>query len=305
MVMKNKIVIAGGTGFIGEALVDHYKNKNWEVVVLTRGATKTKEGILYQNWDGKTLGDWPDSLNNAEVLINLSGKNINCRFTEWNKKLLLSSRLDATNILSEAILNVKHPPKIWLNASSGAMYQPTNIPNTEKEKEHRGGFLAEMALAWEKAFFERELPKTKRASLRISLIFGNNGGVFPILKKITSLFLGGTVGSGKQKMSWIHIKDAIRAIDYIIDNSIEGPVNFSTKSPPSNKEFMKMLRKSTGVFMGAPAPAFGLKIAGFFLRTEPSLLLNSINLMPQKLIEEGFVFEYGTLEKAFQQLLKK
>lgn len=303
--MKKRIIIAGGTGFVGEAVSSYFLNKNYELVVLTRGSTKSKNGIDFQHWDGKTMDEWVKKLEEAEVVINLSGKNIDCRFTDQNKKLLLSSRLDSTKVLLEAILTLNDPPKMWINASSGAMYQPNEIPNTEGETDFRDGFLAEMSLAWEATFFEKELPSTKRASLRISLIFGNDGGVFPVLRKITGLLLGGFVGSGQQKMSWMHIDDAVRGIDYIIENSIEGPVNFSTMEPPTNKELMRSLRRVMGIPFGLPAPAFGLKIGAFFLDTEPSLLLNSVNFIPQKLVDKGFIFKYANLEQALQQLVKR
>lgn len=298
---KSKIVIAGGSGFFGTYLVNYYKQTK-NVIVLTRGVSEIKEGVEYVSWDGKSVGEWIECLSEAEALINLSGKSINCRFTDENKKVLITSRTASTKVLAEAISSLENPPKIWLNASAGAMYKPQAQPNTENETEFSTGFLSKMALAWEEAFYKEELPKTKRAAIRISLILGKDGGVFPVLKKITSLYLGGAAGSGKQMMSWIHIEDAARAIDFIIEKNIEGPINFSSNNPVSNKVFMKSLREVLGVPIGLPAPVFGIKFFSRFIGTEPSLLLDSVNFIPKKLIKSGFKFKFTDINNALEDL---
>lgn len=301
MILRPKIIIAGGSGFFGSYLVNYYKQTK-NVIVLTRGVSETNEGVEYVNWDGKSVGKWVECLNDAEALINLSGKSINCRFTEENKKALITSRTASTKVLVEAISSLEKPPKIWLNASAGAMYQTKEQPNTEGETKFSTGFLSKMALAWEEAFYKEELLKTKRASIRISLILGNDGGVYPVLKKITSFYLGGSAGSGKQMMSWIHVEDAARAIDFIIENNIEGPINFSSNSPVSNKVFMKSLREVLSVSIGIPAPAFGIKFFSRFIGTEPSLLLDSVNFIPKKLIENEFKFKFPDITSALEDL---
>ena len=302
--MQNKpiIVIAGGSGFFGSYLCDFFSEK-YQVVVLTRGKTQGENGVKYQHWDGKNVGDWKESLEGALALVNLSGKSINCRFTEENKKALINSRVNTTQILAKGIKSVVNPPKVWLNASAGAMYIAGEKPNTEDDKEFADSFLSKMALAWEEAFYKDELPKTKRASLRISLILGKEGGVFPVLKKITGMYLGGKAGNGKQKMSWIHINDAARAVEFIIQNQLEGPVNFSSNKPLSNQQFMQKFRQAMNVSFGMPAPAFGIKIGSYFMGTEPSLLLDSVNFIPQKLNDKGFDFEYDKLKDALVNLL--
>jgi hypothetical protein len=300
--MKKRIVIAGGSGFIGKAISNHYLANGYEVVVLTRGETKLKDNINFQHWDGKSLGKWLDSLSGAEALINLSGKSINCRFTEENKKALINSRVSTTTIILEAIKSLENPPELWVNASAGAMYQVGEKPNVEDETKFSNSFLSKMALAWEDAFYKDNLPKTRRASIRISLILGKGGGVYPVFKKITSLYLGGAAGSGKQYISWMHIEDAVRAIDFIITSNIEGPVNFSTNNPKSNKVFMKTLRRVLGVSFGIPAPAFGIRFFSRFIGVEPTLLLDSVNFIPQKLNDNGFKFNYDQLNIALEDL---
>ena len=299
--IKPKIVIAGGSGFFGAYLVNYYKQTK-NVIVLTRGNSEIVNGVEFVNWNGASMGNWVEKLNEAEALINLSGKSINCRFTKSNKELLLSSRVNSTAVLSKAILSVENPPKIWLNASSGAMYKVKDTPNAENDRAFKDDFLAKMALSWENEFFKSELSQTKRASIRISLILGKNGGVLPVLKKITSFCLGGAAGSGNQIMSWIHVEDAARAIDFIIENNIDGPINFSSNNPVSNKIFMKSLREVLNVPIGIPAPAFGIKLSSLFLGTESSLLLDSVNFIPKKLTEKGFKFKFTDVKNAFEDL---
>jgi len=182
------------------------------------------------------------------------------------------------------------------------MNQLEEKPNTENEIVFSNRFLSKMALAWEEAFYKDELPKTRRASMRISLILGKDGGVFPVLRRITSLYMGGAAGSGKQMMSWIHIEDATKAIEFIIENNIEGPVNFSSNNPVSNKTFMKTLRGVLGISLGIPAPAFGIKFFSRFIGTEPSLLLDSVNFIPEKLNENGFKFKFTDIDEALRDL---
>jgi uncharacterized protein (TIGR01777 family) len=300
--MKNKIVIAGGSGFLGNYLINFFK-KEYTIVVLTRGTARFDNEVLYVTWDGKSQGDWIREIEGAEVLINLSGKSINCKFTKENKKRLLSSRIDSTKALVDGVASLKHPPKVFLNASSGAMYELLARPNVETDMNFNQSFLSDLALQWETEFFKNKLPKTRRASLRISLILGRNGGVYDVLQKITKCYLGGVVGSGKQIMSWMHIEDSARAVEFVIGNeSLDGPINFSTIRPESNTDFMKKLRKSKGVLFGFPAPKFGLNLASQIIDIEPALLLNSVNFTPQKLIDKGFKFKFEHLKDALKEL---
>lgn len=298
---KGKIVIAGGSGFFGKHLINFFAN-DYQIVVFTRGKSEIENEINYVNWDAKSIGDWTNELEGSNALINLTGKSINCRFTETNKKELLSSRINSTQVLLEAIEQLENPPSIWLNASAGAMYKVKNVSNTENDKDYNDDFLADMSLRWEEAFYKNELPNTKRVAMRISLLLGKDGGVFPVWKKITKLFLGGKVGSGKQIVSWMHVKDACRAVEFLINNKIEGPVNFSTNHPVSNCDLMKTLRKQLEIPFGFPAPEIGVKLGGMFLQTEPSLLLNSVNFIPERLINEGFKFEYENIKETFDNL---
>ncbi len=299
---KPRMVIAGGTGFFGNYLINFFK-KDYSIVVLTRQKSFSKDEVNYVNWDGKQQGEWINFLEGAAVLINLSGKSINCKFTQKNKEKLLSSRIDSTKVLVDSIKELTNPPKVFLNASAGSMYALLDEPNVETNQSYQKGFLSEMALAWESEFFKGDLPKTRRLALRISLILGKNGGVYDVLQKITKFYLGGFVGSGDQMMSWMHIEDAARAVAFLIDTSnVEGPINFSTNQPKSNADFMKMLRQSLNVPFGFPAPAFGLNLMSGVIDIEPSLLLNGVNFIPKKLTDSGFKFNYEKLEDALKDL---
>jgi len=302
MIKKPTIVIAGGTGFFGNYLINFFK-KDYSIIVLTRKKSYSENEVKYVNWDGESQGDWLTCIDGAEVLINLSGKSINCKFTNENKKKLLSSRINSTKALVTGISSLNNPPKVFLNASSGSMYQLQDRSNTESDVDFKNNFLSDLALQWETEFYKNKLPKTRRASLRISLILGRNGGVYDVLQKITKCYLGGVVGSGKQMMSWMHIEDAVRAVEFVIGNeSLDGPINFSTISPESNIDFMKKLRKSLSISFGFPAPALGLKLASNIIDIEPSLVLNSVNFIPRKLLDSGFKFKYEKLEEAFKEL---
>mgnify|MGYP001464778844 CR=1 FL=1 len=302
MIKKSTIVIAGGTGFFGNYLINFFK-KDYSIIVLTRKKSYSENEVEYVNWDGKSQGDWLTDIDGAEVLINLSGKSINCKFTKENKKKLLSSRIDSTKALVTGISSLGNPPKVFLNASAGSMYQLLDRPNTEMDVDYKNNFLSEMALEWEEEFFKHELPNTRRAALRISLILGKSGGVYDVLQKVTKLYLGGFVGSGKQILSWMHIEDAARAVEFIIENDkTNGTINFSTLSPENNTGFMKKLRKSLNVPFGFPAPALGLKLVSNIIDIEPSLVLDSVNFIPRKLLDNGFTFKFEKLEDTFKDL---
>ena len=302
MVKKPTIVIAGGTGFFGNYLINFFK-EDYSVIVLTRRESYSENEVEYVNWDGKSVGDWENSIEGAEVLINLSGKSINCKFTKENKSLLLSSRIDSTRVLVKVVGQLKNPPKAFLNASAGSMYQILDRPNIESDINFNECFLSEMALKWEEEFFKNELPNTRWVAFRISLILGKKGGVYDVLQKLTKLYLGGFVGSGKQIVSWMHIEDAAKAVQFLIDKkSMNGPINFSTSKPDSNANFMKKLRNSLNVSFGFPSPAFGLKLASCVIDIEPSLVLDNVNFIPKRLLDSGFQFKYEKLEDAFKDL---
>ena len=302
--MKNKIVIAGGSGFIGKALSIHYKNQGYLVVVLTRGASQLIDGIRLQNWDGKTLGEWKEVIDGAEILINLTGKSVDCRYTEENKKLILSSRVNATKILGDAINLVENPPKVWFNASTATIYDYSlTKAMTEEFGDIGSDFSMSVAKAWEEAFFNAEAPETRKIALRISLVLGKGEGVLPVLTKLSKLGLGGYHGNGKQRFAWIHIEDLINVIEFLKENkSMDGPINCTSPSEINNQQFMKALRKSLGIWFGIPSPKFAIEIGSFLMQTESELILKSRFVSPKRLLDNGFQFKFTNIDNALANL---
>ncbi len=302
-IMK-KLVIAAGTGFLGQAIVNDFKEKFEEIVILTRGDAKSQNKVKYVNWDAKTLTGWQATLENADLLINLAGKSVDCRYNDKNKAEILNSRVDSTNILNRAVLLCKQPPKHWLNSSTATIYRYSEDHQmTEEHGEIGSDFSMNVAKAWEKSFFETKTANTLKTALRTSIVIGKNGGAFIPLKRLAQFGLGGKQGSGNQLVSWIHEEDFARAIEFIVENKMLGVVNLVSPQPISNKEFMAKLRNALKVPIGIPAPKFLLKIGAKMIGTEPELVLKSRNVIPDRLTKSGFEFKFGTLDKAFKNLV--
>lgn len=295
-----KIIIAAGTGFLGKNLEEYFTGKGEEVYILTRNPGRNNE----IRWDARTLGEWKNVLENADVLINLTGKSVDCRYTEKNKKEIYTSRIESTKVLQEAIDQCIHKPKVWLNASSATIYTHSETHlNTEKNGIIGDDFSMNICKSWEKEFFRVENEITRKTALRTSIVLGNNGGAFTKLKMITKAGLGGKQGRGTQKVSWIHIDDFCRAVDFIIENEkISGVVNVTAPNPLPNEEFMRKLRNRMNIPFGLNAQVWQLEIASIFLQTETELLLKSRNVYPEKLIQKSFTFNYPDIEAAFQDL---
>lgn len=299
-----KLIIAAGTGFLGQVLANHFKNKFDESVILTRGKSKTVDGIKFVNWNAKSFSGWEKELENATVLINLVGKSVDCRYTKENKKEILWSRIKSTKILNEAILNCKNPPKHWLNSSTATIYRfSLDKQMDEVDGEIGNDFSINVALSWEKAFFKTETPKTLKTALRTSIVLGKNGGALIPLKTLAKIGFGGKQGSGNQFVSWIHEEDFANAVDFIIEKEMTGVVNVVSPQPIRNIEFMQKLRKAVGFPFGIPMNKFFLEIGSFFIRTETELVLKSRNVIPKRLLENGFQFKFGDIDEAFDDLL--
>lgn len=296
-----KIIIAAGTGFLGKNLEKYFIEKGDQVYILTRNPKRENEIF----WSAKTSGGWKNLLENSDVLINLTGKSVDCRYTEKNKKEIYDSRIESTKVLQQAIDQCINKPKVWLNASSATIYihSETHL-NTEENGIIGDDFSMNICKSWEKEFFKVKTGNVRKVALRTSIVLGNNGGAFPKLKTITKLGLGGKQGRGNQNVSWIHIDDFCRAIEYIINNeNIVGEINITAPNPLSNKEFMRKLRKEIKIPFGLNAPVWQLEIASIFLKTETELILKSRNVYPEKLIQNDFQFQFSTIEKAFRSLV--
>jgi uncharacterized protein (TIGR01777 family) len=301
----NKLIIAAGTGFLGQVLVNHFKDKFEEIVILTRGKSQTIDGIKYVNWNARTFSGWENELENATVLINLAGKSVDCRYTQKNKKEILLSRIESTKVLNKAVLNCKNPPKQWLNSSTSTIYRfSLDKQMDEIDGEIGNDFSINVALSWEKAFFKTETPNTLKTALRTSIVLGKKGGAFIPLKTLAKIGFGGKQGKGNQFISWIHEEDFANAIDFIIEKEITGVINVVSPQPVRNANFMQKLIKAVGFPFGIPVNTFLLKIGSFFIRTEAELVLKSRNVIPKRLLENGFKFKFGDIDETFHDLLR-
>ncbi len=303
--MKNKLIIAAGTGFLGQVLVKHFATTFEEIIILTRGKNKTVGNVNYVNWDAKTLTGWETHLANATVLINLAGKSVDCRYTEENKNEILNSRVDSTAILNLAVLSCKNPPLHWLNSSTATIYRHSEDKQmTEKEGEIGTGFSVNVAKEWEKTFFEVPTKNTLKTALRTSIVLGKNGGAFVPIKKLAQVGFGGKQGNGNQFISWIHEHDFARAVEFIINNKIPDIVNVVAPQPEKNSDFMRLVRKEIGIPFGLPISKSLLEFGAKLIKTETELVLKSRNVIPELLIEKGFEFKFNTAEEAIKDLLK-
>lgn len=300
-----KIIIAGGSGFLGDIIINHFINTPTKVIILTRGKEREHKNISYLNWDGKTFGNWAKEIDTANAVINLTGKSVDCRYTEENKREIIESRVSATKILGEVISKSKTPPALWINAASATIYRYSEDKDMDEySTEFGNGFSVDVCKKWENSFEEFTLPNTRKAVLRITMVLGKNGGVVPVLKKLTKLGLGGKMGSGNQYISWIHEEDFLNAILHIIKNKTsEGIYNIAAPNPLKNSYFMSTMRNILKINFGLPAYKWMLEIGAFFIRTETELVLKSRKVVSKRLTEEQFVFKYNTIENALKNLL--
>lgn len=302
--MENKIVIAGGSGFVGKAISEHFLTKGYQVIVLTRSNSCLKNNIHYQQWDGKTFDKWTKSLEDSTLIINLTGKSVNCRYTDKNKAEIISSRVDATHILGKAIEQLNNPPQLWLNASTATIYDYSLTKAMSEEDGDIGhDFSMSVAKTWEDEFNKAKTLKTRKVALRISLVLGKGEGILPVLTRLTKLGLGGYHGNGKQKFAWIHIKDLLQIIDFIQENKqLTGAINCTSTSNICNKDFMKALRNSLNVPFGIATPKPLLELGSLLMGTESELILKSRFVTPKRLLDNGFEFEFNNISEALIDL---
>ncbi len=299
-----KIVIAGGTGFLGKSIVDYYSSKEVQFVILTRGKSYTDNKVKYITWDGKTPGAWATELEDADVLINLNGKSVDCRYTEKNKQLIYATRLDATAALGEAMQKSKHPPKLWINSGSATIYRHSLDKDMDEYTGEAGnGFSVDVCEKWESMFNSFATPQTRKVIIRTGIVLGREGGALQPLKRLVRFGLGGKQGTGNQYFSWLHENDFTSIIDFIITHKeMNGAYNLTAPNPVPNHHFMKALRYVQAAPFGIPAPVWLLKIGAVMIQTETELILKSRRVVPRKLLEAGYQFQYATIEKALLNL---
>ena len=296
------IVIAGGSGFLGNVLETFFTTQGYQVNVLTRNPIR--ENDIY--WNAKDLGDLTDHLNGIEALINLTGKSVDCRYNDKNKKAIYNSRIDSTNLLGLAVNLCEIPPKVWMNSSTATIYKHSlQKQMTEANGDIGDDFSMNIAKSWEKAFYSITNPKTRKIALRTSIVMGKQGGGLIPLKRLTQFGLGGKQASGEQKVSWIHELDFARVVLFLLeDETLEGNFNLSVKNPTNNKTLMANLRKTLGIPFGISHPTWLIKLGAWLIGTEAELVLKSRNVIPERLLKEGFQFLYEDIDLALYDLLK-
>jgi len=305
-----KIVIAGGSGFLGRALAAHLQSRGYAITILTRFPGKASGAIREIGWDGRTSVDWVRALEGAAAVINLAGRSVNCRYHRRNRKLILESRVDSTRAIGAAIGKCKAPPPLWLNSSTATIYKHTFGPAWDESgeigstPEAKDEFSIDVARAWERVFDEAPTPATRKAAMRTAMVLGRDkNSVFPMLRRLTRLGLGGKMGNGRQYVSWIHEHDFCRAIEWILTQvGLSGVLNVAAPNPVTFSEMMKIFRGTCGMPTGLPAVKWMLEIGAFFLRTETELILKSRRVVPRRLVESGFEFQFPFLREAIGEL---
>ncbi len=300
-----KIVLAGGNGYLGKVLQEYYKPLAREVIVLSRKPSPPSENIKTIHWDARTVGEWAECLNNADMLINLCGKNVNCRYTPQNQAQIISSRITPTNLLASAIQSLAVPPRLWINVTSATIYRHAeDRPQDEDTGEIGYGFSIDVCRKWEDVFFQNQTPRTRKVALRMGIVLGKRGGAFPRLLALARLGLGGKQGNGQQYVSWIHEQDAAKCTEWLLHNeAVSGILNCTSPNPVKNEELMAALRKASGMPFGIPSPAWLLEIGTLIIGTETELLLKSRWVLPKRLLDNQFEFSYPEVNHAVNDIV--
>lgn len=318
-----KIILAGGTGQIGVILARHFLKSEDELVVLSRRPKHTDyaadhpfahANVTFLQWDAKQVGDWKSAIEGCDVVINLAGRSVNCRYTAANRKLILDSRVDSTRAIGQAIAECSDPPKLWLQSSTATIYAHRyDAPNdeatgliggNEPKVDDTWRFSIDVAKAWEAAAEEFNSDTTRQVLLRSSMVMSpDKDGVFDVLRGLAKKGLGGRNGDGKQYVSWIHEADFCGCIDHLIsDQTLSGVVNVAAPNPLPNRDFMSALRDALGVKLGIPAPKWMLEIGAIFMKTETELLLKSRRVVPSRLLAAGYKFKFPDWKLACSDL---
>lgn len=309
-----KVVIPGGTGQVGTLLRRTFEARGFEVIVLSRHAGNDPRVLP---WDGRTLGPWRDAIDGADVVINLAGRNVNCRYTPNNLQEMMDSRVDSARVVGAAIAAAARPPAVWLQMSTATIYAHRfDAPNDEATGRLGGdepdaprswNNSIEIAKAWEAALYESDTPATRKIALRAAMVMSpDRGGIFDLLMKMVHRRLGGPIAGGQQWFSWIHEVDFVEALAWLIEHDAhEGAWNLAAPTPLPQRDFMAALRSAAGVSLGLPASAWMATIGAFFMRTETELLFKSRRVIPGRLLQSGFDFTFPDWPPAARDLVAR
>lgn len=313
MFARMRIVIPGGTGQVGTLLARSFHADGHDVVVLSRrGAANAPWRVT--TWDARTVGAWAAELEGADAVINLAGRSVNCRYSPENRRAILRSRVESVTAVGEAIARCTRPPPIWLQASTATIYAHRfDAPNdegsgviggSEPDAPRTWDFSIEVATAWERAATEAVPDTTRLVLLRSAMVMSPDpGGIFATLLRLVRFGLGGPVAGGRQYVSWIHERDFVRAVYWLIAHpELSGAVNLAAPHPLPYREFMRYLRRAAGVSIGLPATRWMLMLGTWVLRTESELVLKSRRVVPGRLLASGFSFHYPEWQAAVEAL---
>jgi uncharacterized protein (TIGR01777 family) len=310
-----RIVISGANGQVGTVLARHFHEQAHDVIALCRSPKQTRWRSI--EWDGAHDGPWQQSVDGADVVIQLAGRSVNCRYTAQNRREILDSRIRTTRLMGETIASAAHPPRVWLNASTATIYRHALDRPMDEESGELGGselgvpetwrFSIQVAREWEAALNAVDTPRTRKVAMRSAMTMSPDaGGVFDAFLGLVRKGLGGASGSGRQYVSWIHDVDFIRAVEFLIEHEeLSGPVNLSSPNPLPNAEFMRVLRDAWGIPVGLPATEWMLEIGAVFLKTETELILKSRQVVPVRLLKAGFAFEFPLWPGAASDLVRR
>jgi hypothetical protein len=311
-----RIVLPGGSGQIGQILARHFHEQGHSVTVIARHPKPAEWQIV--SWDASTLGDWAGVVDGSDVVINLAGHTVNCRYNDANRRLIKNSRIFTTNLVGQAIARSSHPPRLWMNASTATIYRHAldrpmdeftgELGGNEPNVPRKWRFSIDVATGWERTLFAADTPRTRRIALRSAMIMSpDRGGIFDALLGLVQWGLGGPAGSGRQYVSWIHDVDFIRAIEFLIAHEeLNGPVNIASPFPMQNRYLMACLRRAWCTsYIGLPAPRWALTIGAVLLRTETELVLKSRRVIPRLLLNSGFEFHFPNWRGACQDLVQR
>jgi uncharacterized protein len=307
-----KIVIPGGSGQVGTVLARAFAGDGHEVVILTRGAAAAAGRAV--RWDATSLGPWAQELDGADVVVNLAGRSVNCRYNEANRREIMDSRVDSTRVIGQAIAQAQRPPRVWLQSSTATIYAHRyDAPNDERTGRLGGDepdlpdtwrFSTDVARAWERTLDAADTPSTRKVAMRTAIVLGpDRGGIFDVLLGLVRRGVGGTAGDGRQYISWIHDEDLVAALYFLIErDDLDGAINVAAPEPLPNAEFMRALRQAWGTRVGLPATAWMLELGAVFMRTETELILKSRRVAPGRLLDAGFAFRHPSWPEAARSL---
>jgi uncharacterized protein (TIGR01777 family) len=300
-----KVILAGGSGFLGQALGRRLAAEGWDVVVLSR-TPRVEAPFREVGWDAETAGPWVAELEGAAALVNFAGRSINCVHTLENSRTILESRLNSVNALGQGWTSVKNPPAVWIQCSATGFYGDTGDRICDESAPPGSEFLAEVCRRWEETFHALDLPGVRRVVLRLGVVLDAKQGALPPLIQLTQRFLGGAAGSGRQYFSWIHRDDLVAVFQSALSRSeLSGTYNACAPEPVANGVLMRELRAVLRRPWSPPVPSFAVRLAaGPLMGVDPDLALHGQRAVPTRLQTAGFAFAHPTVDAALRDLIE-